>query len=122
MSNKARVLTFGYTDAEQERMVEGLARIGVPAPTRLEKRHGSVVLGDILRHGAIGAEEFDCTERLVLFYNLSDPGVRSLMQVIKSLQIPPPIFAVVTETSITWTLAKLMEHLIEEKRAHEGPG
>ena len=55
----------------------------------------------------------------MLFYNLSDAGVRNLMQVFKSLEIPKPIFAIVTETSITWTLERLMEHLIEEKRTHE---
>lgn len=119
MGNTARVLTFGFTDSERERIDERLAEIGVPPPARLEKRHGSVVIGDILRQGAIGSEEFDCRERLVLFYNLSDTGVRSLMQVFKSLEVPKPIFAIVTETSITWTLRQLMEHLIEEKRAHE---
>jgi hypothetical protein len=119
MGNKARVLTFGFTDSERERIDERLAEIGVPPPARLEKRHGSVVIGDILRQGAIGSEEFDCRERLVLFYNLSDAGVRSLMQVFKSLEVPKPIFAIVTQTSITWTLRQLMEHLIEEKRAHE---
>jgi len=119
MGNKARVLTFGFTDSERELIDERLAEIGVPPPARLEKRHGSVVIGDILRQGATGSEEFDCRERLVLFYNLSDAGVRSLMQVFKSLEIPKPIFAIVTETSITWTLRQLMEHLIEEKRAHE---
>jgi hypothetical protein len=119
MSYKARILTFGYTDSEQKRIDQRLAEIGVPSPTRLGKRHGSAVIGDILREGAIGAKEFDCQERLVLFYNLSDAGVRSLMQVFKSLEIPKPIFAIVTETSITWTLERLMEHLIEEKRTHE---
>jgi len=120
MSNKARILTFGYTDSEQKRIDERLAEIGVPQPFRLEKRHGSVVIGDILLQEAIGDEEFDCRERLVLFYNLSESGVRSLMHVFKSLEIPKPIFAIVTETSITWTLQRLMVHLIEEKRAHEG--
>ena len=120
MKHKAKILTFGYTDTEQKRINERLAEIGVHPPTRLEKRHGSVVIGDILRKGKIGTEEFDCQERLVLFYNLSDGGVRSLMQVFKSLGIPKPIFAIVTETSMTWTLEQLMEHLIEEKRAHEG--
>ena len=120
MSYQARVLTFGYTDAEQERIDQRLSEIGVPPPTRLEKRHGSVVIGDILQGGTLGTEELDCRERLVLFYNLSEAGVRSLMQVFKSLEIPKPIFAIVTETSITWTLERLMEHLTEEKRAHEG--
>jgi hypothetical protein len=120
MSNKARVLTFGFTEAERQRIDERLAAIGVPPPTLLGKRHGSVVIGDIIRQDAVGTEEFDCQERLVLFYNLSEAGVRSLMQVFKSLDVPKPIFAIVTETSITWTLEQLMEHLIEEKRAHEG--
>ena len=120
MANKARILVFGFTDAEQAVIDTRLAEIGVPLPLRLEKRHGSVVIGDILRAGVIGTEVFDCRERLVLFSNLSDTGVRSLMQVFKSLEIPKPIFAVVTETSINWTLRQLMEHLIEEKRAHEG--
>jgi len=120
MKQKAKILTFGYTEEEQKRIDEYLSEIGVPPPTRLEKRHGSVVIGDILREGAIGTEEFDCPERLVLFYNLSEAGVRSLMRVFKSLEIPRPIFAIVTKTSITWTLQQLMEHLIEEKQAHEG--
>ena len=80
------------------------------------------MIGDILREGAIGTEEFTCRERLVLFANLSEAGVKSLMQVLKSLEIPKPIFAVVTETPVAWTLRQLMEHLIEEKRAHEGSG
>ena len=120
MSTKAKILTFGYTDAECRLIDQRLAEIGVPAPTRLEKRHGSVVIGDILRHGTLGAEQFDCQDHLVLFYNISEAGVRSLMQVLKSLDVPKPIFAMVTETSITWTLEQLMEHLIEEKRTHEG--
>jgi hypothetical protein len=120
MANKSRILVFGFTDAEQARIDKRLSEIGVPSPLRLEKRHGSVVIGDILSRGAIGTEEFDCQERLVLFSNLSEAGVRSMMQVFKALEIPKPIFAVVTETSVTWTLQQLMEHLIEEKRAHEG--
>ena len=120
MSKKARVLTFGYTDEQQRSINERLAGIGVPPPTRLERRHGSVVIGDILQTEAIGTEEFDCPERLVLFYNLSEAGVRSLMQVFKSMEIPKPIFALVTETSIAWTLEQLMAHLVEEKRTHEG--
>jgi hypothetical protein len=120
MADKARILVFGFTDAEQARIDKRLSEIGVPPPTRLQKRHGSVVIGDILREGAIGTEEFDCQERLVLFSDLSDAGVGSLMKVFKSLEIPKPIFAVVTETSVAWTLRQLMEHLIEEKQAHEG--
>jgi hypothetical protein len=120
MSDKARLLTFGFSDSECERIDRRLAEIGVPAPTRLQKEQGGVVIEDILKEGRTGAELLECDEHLVLFHNVSNAGVGSLMQVFKSLEIPNPIFAVVTETSITWTLAQLMEHLIEEKRFHEG--
>jgi hypothetical protein len=120
MNDKAKILIFGFSAEEQRLIDEHLVALGIPAPTRLEKRHGKVVIGDILRQGKIGEEELDCDERLVLFFNLSDGGVRSLIQVFKSIEIPKPIFAVVTETSITWTLEQLMSHLIEEKRTHEG--
>ena len=120
MSEKARLLAFGFSVSEYRRIDRRLAEIGVPAPTRLNKEHGGVVIGDILRDGKTGAEVLECDEHLVLFYNVSNAGVGSLMQVFKSLEIPKPIFAVVTETSITWTLAQLMDHLIEEKVFHEG--
>jgi hypothetical protein len=120
MSDKARLLIYGFSDSQYQRIEQRLAQIGVPAPARLERRHGSAVIGDVLRRGTVGAEELDCDERLVLFYKVSDAGVSSLMRVFKSLEVPKPIFAVVTPTSITWTLAELMQHLIEEKRAHEG--
>ena len=120
MSDKARILTFGFSDSEHKRIDARLTEIGVPVPTRLCNEHGSVVIGDILQDGRTAMDTFASDERLVLFYKVSDAGVGSLMQVFKSLEIPNPIFAVVTETSITWTLAQLMEHLIEEKRFHEG--
>jgi len=37
----------------------------------------------------------------------------------RGIDVPRPIFATVTETSATWTLAELLEHLAEERRAHE---
>ena len=64
MSDKARVLTFGFTNTENERIDRRFSDLGVPAPVRLEKRHGSVVIGDILQHGTIGTEEVECPERL----------------------------------------------------------
>ena len=77
MREKAKTLVFGFSAEELRRIDERLVAIGIPAPTRLEKRHGKIVIGDILRQGKIGEEEFDCDERLVLFFKLSDGGVRT---------------------------------------------
>ena len=120
MSDQARILTFGFTTDEQKRIDESLVALGVPPTTRLKAEQGNVMLKDIIDMGMVGQQRFQCEERLVLFHNVSDTGLRSLIQMFKTIEVPRPIFAVVTETSITWTLEQLMEHLVEEKRAHEG--
>jgi hypothetical protein len=120
MSERARILTFGFTSDEQARIDESLVALGVPSTTQLKAEQGQVVLKDIIDRGTVGQQRFNCRERLVLFHNISDAGLRSLIQMFKAFEVPRPIFAVVTETSINWTLEQLMEHLVEEKRAHEG--
>ncbi len=120
MSDQARILTFGFTADEQARIDESLAALGVPPTTQIKAEQGQVMLKDIIERGTVGRQRFQCQERLVLFHNISDAGLRSLIQMFKAIEVPRPIFAVVTETSINWTLEQLMEHLVEEKRAHEG--
>lgn len=119
MQGKARVLIYGFTAEEGQLIDAALASVGVPRTTKLRPSQGHVVLSEIILHDREGEGGFACPERLVLFHNLSDGGIRTLIPYIRKLDIPRPIFAVVTETSYRWTLAELLEHLVEEKRAFE---
>ena len=120
MEGKARILAFGFTSAEELRIDEGLAALGVPAPLKLHQGHGGLTLRSILEGAAEApeaAEDRPGAERLVLFHNVSDAGVQSLMRFFRQTCDGRPIFAVVTPTSIDWTLAFLLEHLLEERAA-----
>jgi hypothetical protein len=117
---KARMFTFGYTEIESAAIDAALAGIRVPAPTRLKPTQGDCVVGDIVDRDADGAGSLPAGERLVLFARLPGEAVSGLVDFLRGIDVPRPIFATVTETSATWTLAALLEHLVEEKRFHEG--
>ena len=117
---KARMFTWGFTDGESAAIDAALAGIRVPAPTRLKPTQGDCVVGDIVDRDADGAGCLAAGERLVLFARLPGEAVSGLVDFFRGLDVPRPIFATVTETSATWTLAMLLEHLVEERRFHEG--
>jgi len=48
-----------------------------------------------------------------------DAGVQTLMRFFRGASGRRPIFAVVTPTSIDWTLADLLAHLLEERAVLE---
>ena len=66
-----------------------------------------------------GKSVVESGDPIVLFHEISDKGVFSLMSLIKDLAVPRPIFAVITEQSITWTFSVLLRHLLSEKEAME---
>lgn len=115
----ARMFSFGYTDVESAAIDAALARIRIPAPTRLKPTQGDCIVGDIVDHDADGAGSLPGGERLVLFARLPGEAVSGLVDYFHGIDVPRPIFATVTETSATWTLAELLGHLVEEKRFHE---
>jgi len=117
---KARVYLYGYTTHEKARIARRFCELSIPDPVEIKPTQTDVVLEDVLIRGAEGGEVHGWDERLVLFAGTSDKGVQSLMQVIKGLDIPRPIFAVVTKYSIRWRFSELMDHLIAEKRSLSG--
>jgi hypothetical protein len=113
-----RIFTFGFTADESAAIDAALAGIRVPAPTRLRPSQAGCRVGDIVDRDADGTGSIDFGDRLVLFARCPGEAVGRLVDYFRGIDVPRPIFATVTETSATWTLAELLEHLAEEKRAH----
>jgi len=115
----ARIFTFGFSPDESAVIDAALAEVRVPAPTRLRPSQGDCRVGDIVERDADGTGRLEPSERIVLFARLPGEAVGGLVDYFRGIDVPRPIFATVTETSATWTLAELLEHLAEERRAHE---
>jgi hypothetical protein len=121
MEGKAKILVFGFTAEEQQRIDRGLASLGVPPALKMRPNQQGMVLRRILAGEGEEQERPDvpAQERLVLFHNISDAGVQALMRLVREAGAGKPIFAVVTPTSIDWTLGELLAHLMEERAALE---
>ena len=115
----ARIYVYGFTQEEEKRINALFGELGIPEAVRIERNQGSVTLGDIIENGKSGDGDLEYDERIVLFHEISDKGVYTLMQAIKSVDVPKPIFAVVTEHSRHWTFEQLASHLLREKTAFE---
>jgi hypothetical protein len=116
---KARIFTFGFSADESAAIDAALAEVRVPPPTRLRPSQGDCRVGDIVERDADGTGCLAADERVVLFARLPGEAVGGLVDYFRGIDVPRPIFATVTETSVTWTLAELLEHLAAERRAHE---
>ena len=115
----AKLLVFGYTDGEKAVIDGKLEELGLPSTNRIQSTQGDVEVRDIIVNNINGKSVVESGDPIVLFHEISDKGVFSLMSLIKDLAVPRPIFAVITEQSITWTFSVLLRHLLSEKEAME---
>ena len=58
-------------------------------------------------------------DRAIIFNNISEIKVSMFIDNMKKMRIAPSMKAVVTETSVEWTLNELLENLKAERRAEK---
>jgi hypothetical protein len=115
MDKQSRFLVWNYTTEEKLKLDTHLKAIGAPFAQTIEKTQGYLTLREIIDADARSGEAFASDERVILFYNIPQNGVFFLINSFKQTDLPPPIYAVVTEHSINWSLNELLEHLVEER-------
>lgn len=112
---QSRLLVWNYTEAEKSRLDDILRQIGAPPAVTIEPGQGRMKVGDIVAGRSPEGDPFACDEKVILFYEVPHKGVLFLMKFFKQIDLPRPIYAVVTEHSIQWPFHELLEHLIEER-------
>ena len=116
MNGSPRLLLWNYTEEEKARVDRLLADVNAPPAVAIRKDQGYLPISDIVTDTR-GEQDFECDEKLVLFYNIPNKGISFLIDLSKKRNLPQPIYAAVTEHSIHWPLNELMEELIAEREA-----
>ncbi len=117
MDGEARLLLWNYTRDEKAELDRFLEELKAPPAVTIEKNQGYVLLKDII-HGAKRSEkEYECDEKIVLFYNVPPKGISFLINTGKERRLPSPIYASVTAHSIEWPFCKLAQELLHEREA-----
>lgn len=115
MDKDPRLLVWKYTAEEKERLDALLREIGAPSASTIDSTQGHLSLREIIHTDAHGRERLESEEKVLLFYNIPQKGVFFLIDAFKKAALPQPIYAVVTEHSISWPFSKLLEHLVGER-------
>lgn len=116
LDNNKCLLIYGFNQVEKEILdrikdQEGLRKIIEITDTMTSMTLRNLIEGPHLE--VVGKPLPQ--EKVILFNNLSDNELDSAIRAIRGSLEGQPIFAVVTPTSIEWTFADLIEHLIEER-------
>ena len=116
LENNKIILIYGFHKDEENTLDNLLKKNKLPSYRVMEKSMAKMKVKDILNGLNLGIYNSNLPdEKVVLLNNFSDEEVQTMLASIRGKFSPSPILAVVTETSIDWTLEYLIEHLLEER-------
>ena len=117
MHGKPRLLLWNYSEEEKTKIDQFLEEVKAPPAVSIRKDQGYLPLREIIHTDTSRDKEYECDQKVVLFYNIPSKGISFLIDQSKQRNLPHPIYAAVTEHSINWSLNELIEDLISEKEA-----
>ncbi len=112
------VMLYGYDEASAEVILSAFELItgGRPVMFNATGREASTV-SEVLEGGEGSFNT--CTVPFLMFLGYGSDEIRMIMQRFPSTpEIKRPIFCGLTSNNISWKIEYLLEHLIEERRAH----
>jgi len=115
MDQGPRILLWNYTVEEMLQIDRFFQEIGAPSACVIEKDQGHLLVHEILFTDKRAEEGFSCDEKIMLFYNTPAEIIHTVMSRSKNMELPRPIYAMVTEQSIQWKFSYLADHLIKER-------
>lgn len=83
----------------------------------LDTKNGDTLIKDILDNNISLDCEDGLSNKAIIFNNIPHVKINSLLDNLKKMRINRPLSAMVTETTLNWTLNKLIANLLEERRA-----
>jgi len=117
-------LIYGYGKDEALRLKDTLeSLIERPVEILSATNREGLVVGDILDQEESGNTYQDSPVKFLMFLGFLDPEINAVMSGLPK-DDRRPIFCGLTESNVAWPVAKLIEHLLEEKRywADRKPG
>ncbi len=117
MNGEPRLLLWNYSDEEKVRIDRFLEEIKAPPAVAIRRNQGQLLLKEIIHSDASCEQDFECDEKIVLFYNVPSKGMSILIDRAKKRKLPYPIYAAVTEHSINWSFHELARELVNEREA-----
>ena len=91
--------------------------VGIKDCIFVDNKNGKTIIKDILNDTVSDDNEEVWTNKAVIFNNVTQLKINGFLDSLKKMKIARPLSAVVTNTTIDWTLNKLVYNLIQERQA-----
>lgn len=91
--------------------------VGIKDCIFVDSKNGKTLIKDILDNNISDDNEEVWTNKAIIFNNINQLKISGFLDSLKKMKINRPLSAVVTETTIEWSLNKLVYNLIQERQA-----
>lgn len=91
--------------------------VGIKDCIFVDSKNGKTLIKDILDNNISDDNEDVWTNKAIIFNNINQLKISGFLDSLKKMKINRPLSAVVTETTIEWSLNKLVYNLVQERQA-----
>lgn len=91
--------------------------VGIKDCIFVDSKNGKTLIKDILDNNISDDNEEIWTNKAIVFNNINQLKISGFLDSLKKMKINRPLSAVVTETTIEWSLNKLVYNLVQERQA-----
>ena len=99
-------------------MIKNIGRlVGIKDCIFVDSKNGKTTINNILENNISNDNEDIWTNKAIIFNNINQLKINGFLDSLKKMKISRPLSAVVTDTTINWTLNKLVYNLIQERQA-----
>lgn len=119
MKKQKHIVSYGYNLEEVNKLKKFLEnKLDITLNIISASGKENLKIADILENSE--NELFEVREnRVLMFLDFLDEEIRYLLHNFSDINIPKPLFCVLTEHNINWSFDKLIEDLIEERKYFE---
>ena len=111
------IIICNFNDKEAKLLKTYGSMMWLKYQIRVNWTNGNTLVKDILEDNISSECEEEIRDRAIIFNDLPNMKVSMFIDNMKKMRIAPAMKAIVTETSINWTLSHLLKNLIEERKA-----
>ena len=106
------------SNKKESAMIKNMGRlVGIRDFIFVDSKNGNTIIKDILENNISQDNEEVWTNKAMIFNNINQIKINGFLDSLKKIKIAKPLSAILTETTIDWTLNKLVYNLIQERKA-----
>ena len=112
---KSSVIILNFNAKEQKLIKQILMINGIKSSIYIDNKNNLNTIIDILNNNIVESDKSSLRDKAIIFSGIPNNKVNSVLEGMKKLKLSNILKAVVTETSINWTIEELIKNLKEEK-------